>query len=174
MSTIPYASMIGFILAFVLILMIVWKTKKNIYGGTTYDERQLSLRGNAYRTAVYVSFFALLLNAMIKEVCMIDWAAPLTEALIIISIGIIASTIQCVIKDAYFPQAFNQRRFVWIYMVIGIMNLVPGVRNLLSGDSFDSQGRFDNVSLIVGILVVLIVIITLIHRLFIAGREEEE
>lgn len=174
MITEQFVGIFSFLVAFFIIFMIVNKMKKQIYGNTSFDERQLQLRGNAYRTAVYTVFFALILNAMVKEICMIEWAAPLTEALIIISIGILASTIQCVIKDAYFPQAFNQRRFVWIYLMVGLINLVPGVQNILIGESFDEQGRFDNVSLIVSILIFLILFITLIHRFFIAGREEDE
>lgn len=174
MTTQQFINLFTFLLAFAIIWMIVWKMKNRIYGNTSFDERQLLLRGNAYRTALYTTFFALLLNAMVKEAGVGEWASPLTEALLIMGIGIIASTIQCVIKDAYFPQAFNQRRFVWIYMIIGLINLGAGVQNILIGESFDAQGRFDNVSLLVGILIFLILFITLIHRLFIAGREDEE
>ena len=113
--------LIGLILAFALILI----SNNNRKVRTEYDERQLRVRGDAYRYAFY--------SVIICEVILLilefgEVALPIPTYVLHfggILIGCLVLCTYCIWKDAYWGLNNNRRRYGIILVVAGLLNAVP-------------------------------------------------
>ncbi len=113
--------LIGLILAFALILI----SNNNRKVRTEYDERQLRVRGDAYRYAFY--------SVIICEVILLILAfgeitLPVPEYVLHfggILIGCLVLCTYCIWKDAYWGLNNNRRRYGIILVVAGLLNAIP-------------------------------------------------
>ena len=113
--------LIGLILAFALILI----SNNNRKVRTEYDERQLRVRGDAYRYAFY--------SVIICEVILLilgfgEITLPVPEYVLHfggILIGCLVLCTYCIWKDAYWGLNNNRRRYGIILVVAGLLNAIP-------------------------------------------------
>ena len=125
---------VGLIVAFVLILI----ANNNRKFKTDYDERQLKVRGDAYRYAFY--------TVMIWEVVLIVLAfgeitLPFPDYVLHFAgliAGIIVLSGYCIWRDAYWGLNNNRKRYGIILVVAGLLNAIPlfGVLADMENNSF--------------------------------------
>ena len=116
-----FGIMIGLILAIALILI----SNNNRKVRTEYDERQLRVRGDAYRYAFYSVIICevILLILAFGEVTL-----PVPDYVLHfggILIGCLVLSTYCIWKDAYWGLNNNRRRYGIILVVAGLLNAVP-------------------------------------------------
>ena len=116
-----FGIMIGLILAIALILI----SNNNRKVRTEYDERQLRVRGDAYRYAFYSVIICevILLILAFGEVTL-----PVPDYVMHfggILIGCLVLSTYCIWKDAYWGLNNNRRRYGIILVVAGLLNAVP-------------------------------------------------
>ena len=155
--------LIGLILAFALILI----SNNNRKVRTEYDERQLRVRGDAYRYAFY--------SVIICEVILLilefgEFSLP-TSAYVLhfgaIIIGCLVLCTYCIWKDAYWGLNNNRRRYGIILVVAGLLNAIP----LFGALSHRSTLDFPYVNLLTCIML-LVVGVELLLKHFLDRRAE--
>lgn len=121
---------IGLIIAFALILI----ANNNRKVKTQYDERQLRVRGDAYRYAFYT---VVIYDVILFVVEIGGFALPL-EGYVLhfagILLGVLVLSGYCIWKDAYWGLNNNRKRYGIILVVAGLLNALPVVMTLVAGD----------------------------------------
>ena len=112
---------IGLILAVALILI----ANNNRKFKTEYDERQLRVRGDAYRYA----FYSVIICEVILLILAIgEFTLPIPEYVLHfggILIGCLVLSGYCIWKDAYWGLNNNRKRYGIILVVAGLLNALP-------------------------------------------------
>lgn len=155
--------LIGLILAVALILI----ANNNRKFKTQYDERQLRVRGDAYRYAFYSVIICevILLILAIGEITL-----PIPEYVLHfggILIGCLVLSGYCIWKDAYWGLNNNRKRYGIILVVAGLLNALPLFMVLSRGSGSD----FPYVNLLTCIML-LTVGIELLLKHFLDKRAE--
>ena len=155
--------LIGLILAFALILI----SNNNRKVRTEYDERQLRVRGDAYRYAFYSVIICevILLILEFGEVVLPIPAYVLHFGGILI--GVLVLCTYCIWKDAYWGLNNNRRRYGIILIVAGLLNAFP----LCGALSHRSTLDFPYVNLLTCIML-LVVGVELLLKHFLDRRAE--
>ena len=158
-----FGIMIGLILAIALILI----SNNNRKVRTEYDERQLRVRGDAYRYAFYSVIICevILLILEFGEVSLPTPAYVLHFGAIII--GCLVLCTYCIWKDAYWGLNNNRRRYGIILVVAGLLNAIP----LFGALSHRSTLDFPYVNLLTCIML-LVVGVELLLKHFLDRRAE--
>ena len=158
-----FGIMIGLILAIALILI----SNNNRKVRTEYDERQLRVRGDAYRYAFYSVIICevILLILAFGEVTL-----PVPDYVLHyggILIGCLVLSTYCIWKDAYWGLNNNRRRYGIILIVAGLLNAFP----LCGALSHRSTLDFPYVNLLTCIML-LVVGVELLLKHFLDRRAE--
>ena len=155
--------LIGLVLAFALILI----SNNNRKVRTEYDERQLRVRGDAYRYAFYSVIICevILLILEFGEVVLPIPAYVLHFGGILI--GVLVLCTYCIWKDAYWGLNNNRRRYGIILIVAGLLNAFP----LCGALSHRSTLDFPYVNLLTCIML-LVVGVELLLKHFLDLRAE--
>ena len=124
---------VGLVVAFALIRLANYNRKAK----AEYDERQLRVRGDAYRYAFYTVMYC---EVILFILAFGEISLPLPYYVLHfagIIIGILVLSGYCIWKDAYWGLNNNRKRYGIILVVAGILNAIP-LYSLRSGrDSFD-------------------------------------
>ena len=123
---------IGILIGLVVAVALILISNNNRKVRTEYDERQLRVRGDAYRYAFY--------SVIICEVILLILAfgeitLPVPEYVLHfggILIGCLVLCTYCIWKDAYWGLNNNRKRYGVILVVAGLFNAIP-VFTSLSG-----------------------------------------
>ena len=157
--------LVGLIIAAVLIVI----ANKNRKFKTEYDERQLKVRGDAYRYAFYT---VVIWEAVLLILAIGEFSFPVS-AYILHYAGILAGVLvlsgYCIWKDAYWGLNNNRKRYGIILVVAGLLNAIPLLGGLSHSDSFD----FPYVNLMVCIML-LVVGLELLLKHMLDRREEKD
>ena len=155
--------LIGLVLAFALILI----SNNNRKVRTEYDERQLRVRGDAYRYAFYSVIICevILLILEFGEVVLPIPAYVLHFGGILI--GVLVLCTYCIWKDAYWGLNNNRRRYGIILIVTGLLNAFP----LCGALSHRSTLDFPYVNLLTCIML-LVVGVELLLKHFLDRRAD--
>ena len=125
--------LIGLILAVALILI----ANNNRKFKTEYDERQLRVRGDAYRYA----FYSVIICEVILLILAIgEFTLPIPEYVLHfggILIGCLVLSGYCIWKDAYWGLNNNRKRYGIILVVAGLLNALPLYMALSTGSGSD-------------------------------------
>ena len=155
--------LIGLILAVALILI----ANNNRKFKTEYDERQLRVRGDAYRYA----FYSVIICEVILLILAIgEFTLPIPEYVLHfggILIGCLVLSGYCIWKDAYWGLNNNRKRYGIILVVAGLLNALPLYMALSTGSGSD----FPYVNLLTCIML-LVVGIELLLKHFLDQRAE--
>ena len=124
---------VGLIVAFVMIKL----ANSNRKVKSEYDERQLRVRGDAYRYAFYT---VVIWEAVLIVLAYGDFHLPVPDLALhfagIIAGVIVLSTI-CIWKDAYWGLNNNRKRYGIILVVAALLNGLPVFFGLKGADGFD-------------------------------------
>ena len=119
--------LVGLILAVALILI----ANNNRKFKTEYDERQLRVRGDAYRYA----FYSVIICEVILLILAIgEFTLPIPDYALHfagILIGCLVLSGYCIWKDAYWGLNNNRKRYGIILVVAGLLNALPGLTFLM-------------------------------------------
>ena len=155
--------LIGLILAVALILI----ANNNRKFKTEYDERQLRVRGDAYRYA----FYSVIICEVILLILAIgEFTLPIPEYVLHfggILIGCLVLSGYCIWKDAYWGLNNNRKRYGIILVVAGLLNALPLYMALSTGSVSD----FPYVNLLTCIML-LVVGIELLLKHFLDQHSE--
>ena len=155
--------LIGLILAVALILI----ANNNRKFKTEYDERQLRVRGDAYRYA----FYSVIICEVILLILAIgEFTLPIPEYVLHfagILIGCLVLSGYCIWKDAYWGLNNNRKRYGIILVVAGLLNALPLYMALSTGSGSD----FPYVNLLTCIML-LVVGIELLLKHFLDQHSE--
>ena len=122
--------LVGLVIAFALIII----ANKNRKIKSEYDERQLRIRGDAYRYAFYT---VVIYEVILFVVEIGGFALPLEEYVLHfagILFGVLVLSGYCIWKDAYWGLNNNRKRYGIILVVAGLLNALPVVMTLVAGD----------------------------------------
>jgi len=140
--------LVGLIVAFVLIKL----ANSNRRVKTEYDERQLLVRGNAYRYAFYT---VVIWEAVLIVLAYGDFHLPVPDLALhfagIVAGGLVLSTV-CIWKDAYWGLNNNRRSYGIILVVAGLFNAIPVIGSLSDTGGSD----FPYVNLLCCIMLVVV------------------
>lgn len=124
---------IGILVGLVIAVLLVRFSNKNNQYKTDYDERQIKVRGDAYRYAFYtvvvieVILFLLKLGEVVIPVH--DSVLHLASVLI----GCIVLCVYSIWKDAYWGINNNRKRYGIVMVVCGVLNLIPVIGAFADG-----------------------------------------
>ena len=166
MSAITLAWLIGIVVGIILVLIILMFVNKDGRLKTKYDERQLLVRGKAYK---YGFFACLISNAVFMFFMTGDFGFEVFGYSIFffpILIGVTVQVTYCIFKDGYVGLNTNMTRFIIIIAVIGVLNFALFFRSLFAGDLIINgrmQGPFLN--LLCGLLLIIVAVELFIKKL---------
>ncbi len=161
----------------VLFVFLIVRILNNNKTKTEYDERQILARNAAYKT----SFFSLMgYMALIALLDSFDfkWAELSVQMIlgIFISVGVFVTI--CIFKDAYF--SYNEKSmksFLSICIVLGLMNILAFVMNVVFGDKLLFENgllTYHSINLFVGILFTILLIMSIIKNMISKRTVEDE
>ena len=161
-----FGIMIGLIIAVALILV----ANNNKKVRTEYDERQLRVRGDAYRYAFYT---IIVYEVIIFILEFGELSLPIADYVLHFA-GLILSCLvlsgYCIWKDAYWGLNNNRRRYGIILIVAGLLNAFPVAAALANR----SEEPFPYVNLLVCIMLIVVGAELLIKHLLDKRAEETE
>ena len=125
--------LVGLILAVALILI----ANNNRKFKTEYDERQLRVRGDAYRYA----FYSVIICEVILLILAIgEFTLPIPEYVLHfggILIGCLVLSGYCIWKDAYWGLNNNLKRYAVVFLATAALNAIPLISSVKSGGKLD-------------------------------------
>lgn len=167
-------SLVSFIFVFTLILaIVVYKKKKNKSIFQEFDERQLSVRANAYSTAFIVFMVLILIDAMLK-LAEIHWCEdPLGEfAALFITLIVFAS--KAIQSDAFWGRndaKYKKNMFI-LYLAVGFSQSAIAITSL--DEMFvDGVVTMRSLSLISGITFLCVAAMIMLYDRRAKAEEEE-
>ena len=158
---------VGIVVGLVVAVALILISNNNRKVRTEYDERQLRVRGDAYRYAFY--------SVIICEVILLvlaygEFTLPVPEYVLHfggILIGCLVLCTHCIWKDAYWGLNNNRRRYGIILVVAGLLNAIPLYGALSHRTTLD----FPYVNLLTCIML-LVVGVELLLKQFLDRRAE--
>ncbi len=158
---------VGIVVGLVVAVALILISNNNRKVRTEYDERQLRVRGDAYRYAFY--------SVIICEVILLvlaygEFTLPVPEYVLHfggILIGCLVLCTYCIWKDAYWGLNNNRRRYGIILVVAGLLNAIPLCGALSHRTTLD----FPYVNLLTCIML-LVVGVELLLKQFLDRRAE--
>ena len=130
---VTFGIIIGLILAIALILI----SNNNRKIKSEYDERQLRVRGDAYRYAFYT---VLICEVILFILAFGEFSLPVPEYVLHfagILIGCLVLSGYCIWKDAYWGLNNNRKRYGIILVIAGLLNALPLISLLTSPQNSD-------------------------------------
>lgn len=166
-------ALIVFLVIYAIIAGCVYSRRKQ-----EYDERQKYMQSIAYKYGFYALILATLGNAFINRYIKSAWGTPLTEAFVIICIGCIVFFAVCVFKNAYFSCSETPKknivRSIILFTLIGGMNVYTGIMNQREIIVQHTNGKFDNINLISGIMILLCDVLIIIRAIMDSQQKAED
>ena len=143
---------IGILVGLVVAVALILISNNNRKVRTEYDERQLRVRGDAYRYAFYT---VVIWEAVLIVLAYGDFHLPVPDLALhfagIIAGVIVLSTI-CIWKDAYWGLNNNRRSYGIILVVAGLFNAIPVIGSLSDTGGSD----FPYVNLLCCVMLVVV------------------
>jgi MFS family permease len=158
---------IGILIGLILALALILIANNNRKVRSEYDERQLRVRGDAYRYAFYT---VVIWEVFLFILAFGEIRLPIPEYVLHftgILAGVIVLSSYCIWKDAYWGLNNNRKRYGIILVVAGLLNALPLFMTLSSGSGSD----FPYVNLLTCIML-LVVGIELLLKHFLDQRAE--
>ena len=158
---------VGIFVGLIVALFLIKLANSNRKVKSEYDERQLRVRGDAYRYAFYT---VVIWEAVLIVLAYGDFHLPVPDLALhfagIVAGGLVLSTV-CIWKDAYWGLNNNRKRYGIILVVAGLLNALPLYMALSAG----SESDFPYVNMLTCIML-LVVGIELLLKHFLDQRAE--
>lgn len=134
-----------------------------------YDERQIAIRGAAYRLALIVGIFSGFIEAILlkRNLLPMDGSlALMTSSFLMITVHVVYS----ISKDVYFGISGNWKKWAVVIFVVGIINLITGILQIHTQGLPAGILTSSNSDIIMGIMFLVISITAVITN----AREKSE
>lgn len=145
------------IAAVALLSLIVSKfVKKKTGRARKFDERQVTAQGRAYKWA----YFTMILYCFIYgALCSFDliWCETLVGVFIGIMLSISVLVVICIFEDAYFYVNESSMFYIWLFALLGVVNILFGVWHMVDGDFVENGVLGTNsINFITGVMVLVV------------------
>ncbi len=164
---------LGIMIGIGSLIIILALTKNGDDAQSKYDERQQIARGKAYRAGFYTMGLAVLVMFVLE---MAGISLPIERSLtyfMIFVLGGLALIAVNIWNDSYFAMNENPIRFVIVFALISLFELMVGIRYLRTGQMVvNGILTFRAMSFVVVFMLLFVLAMTLIKRL--KDKREEE
>lgn len=175
MSAYTLGVIVGIFVGVILIVLFMKWMRKDGSVRCRWDERQLLIRGNGFKYSFFTVIALLFLYSMIGseiEGFPMDYQAM---GIFIIFLGAMVDIVYCIWNGAYFALNENKKRVLILFAVLGIINLLAGIRHLVNGEAFtDGVLNIQSANLFCGMLFVVIFVAMLLRMLIPEKDYDEE
>lgn len=162
---------VGIVIGLIVAIALILIANNNRKFKTEYDERQLKVRGDAYRYAFYT---VMIWEVILFVLAIGEFTLPLPGYVLHFAglmVGIMVLSGYCIWRDAYWGLNNNRKRYGIILVVAGLLNAIP----LLGVLTNSEDEPFPYVNLLVcGMLLVVGVELLLKHLLDKRAEDAED
>lgn len=161
---------VGIVIGLIVAIALILIANNNRKFKTEYDERQLKVRGDAYRYAFYT---VMIWEVILFVLAIGEFTLPLPDYVLHFAglmVGIMVLSGYCIWRDAYWGLNNNRKRYGIILVVAGLLNAIPlfGVLN----NSEDEP--FPYVNLLVCVMLLVVGVELLLKHLLDKRAEDAE
>ena len=161
---------IGILIGLIIAVALILVANNNRKIRSEYDERQLKVRGDAYRYAFYsVLVYEVIVFILEFGEFSLPFEGYVTHFAGII-IGVLVLSGYCIWKDAYWGLNNNRKRYGIILVVAALLNALPVFFGLKGADGFD----FPYVNLLTCIMLLAVGVELLIKHILDQRAEKAE
>ena len=162
---------VGIVIGLIVAIALILIANNNRKFKTEYDERQLKVRGDAYRYAFYT---VMIWEVILFVLAIGEFTLPLPDYVLHFAglmVGIMVLSGYCIWRDAYWGLNNNRKRYGIILVLAGLLNAIP----LLGVLTNSEDEPFPYVNLLVcGMLLVVGVELLLKHLLDKRAEDAED
>ena len=162
-----------YVIAFAVIffcLVLITAKLRGEDAADRFDERQLFLRGKAYKAGLFTFVFCVLADAFLKMLDLAPYVDPLGEfASLFAALVVFAGT--AIRYDAFAGYNIKWRSFVVIYIIVVVMQLVNSVSQFMQG-TLVSDGKLTMECLSVICFIAFAAILVMLWMKYIHDRRE--
>ena len=158
-----WSYIIGFGLGVLIIAGLFWLAfrligrKGRVHWKQEYDERQQLAQGKAAKLAMYVALVWLALDGIVSSM-FYNWADIFTHLFAAVIVIAMVYAVACIRRDAYIGLKDSARRWMWVMIGLGLLNLGIGLTNLSHGQTLLAEGRLgsNSISFMCSLLVLIV------------------
>ena len=165
---------VGIIVGLVIAFALLKAANTNHRMKTDYDERQQLIRGKGYMYAFYTILFYEVLMMIID---IGEFSLPIESYAVHcvgLIIGVIVLGVYCIWNDVYWGLNNNRKRYTAIIVIAIVLNVIPIIRAIGSGEiatsGFDS---FPIMNIMVIVWMAIIGLSAVVKKLFVKTEDEE-
>ncbi len=166
---------VGILIGLVIAVLLVRFANKNNKYKTDYDERQIKVRGDAYRYAFYTVVVIEVILFLLK---LGEVSLPVHDSVLHIGSVLIGCIVLCVYsiwKDAYWGINNNRKRYGIVMLVCGLLNLIPVIGAFANGSMVrDGVVTGPVINLMVCVMLLLIGFELLLKHIMEVRAERQE
>ena len=161
---------VGIVIGLIVAIALILIANNNRKFKTEYDERQLKVRGDAYRYAFYT---VMIWEVILFVLAIGEFTLPLPDYVLHFAglmVGIMVLSGYCIWRDAYWGLNNNRKRYGIILVVAGLLNAIP-----LFGVLKNSEDEpFPYVNLLVCVMLLVVGVELLVKHLLDKRAEDAE
>ena len=163
----------GVVVGIFVVVILLAVSKKGNETKCQFDERQELVRGRGFKYGFFTMMIgnAVMLFLNILEIPLFSQLEVAMTASILAGVGVFAG--YCIWNDGYFALNENRRFLMIMFALIGVMNLIIGIGNLVAGEAIqDGVLSFRSVNFFCAVLFIVMFIIFLAKH--IKDRKDEQ
>lgn len=155
-------------------LLVLWIVKRDRALKCKYDERQELVRGKGFKYGFYTMILYNFLYASSELIFEKSYMDGSVAGLISIFLGMAVSICYCIWKDSYISLNENPKQMMIVFAVLGIPNLIGGIRMFLSGEAVQNGKLTIHCINLLCALMCILFFITLFLKNVCSKREDGE
>ncbi len=166
------AFVIGLAIGLLVVAICLAISKNSDETKNQFDERQELVRGKGFKYGFFTVMISntVLLFFDILEVPLFSNMEVAMTASIVVGVAVFAS--YCIWNDGYFALNENRKSLLIMFGLIGLMNIVIGIRNLIAGVVIENGAlTFPSTNLFCALLFLVIFVVLLLKHIK-DGKEE--
>lgn len=159
----------GFVLVFLVCLLIYLYRKKKGKSTNDYDERQKAIKGVAYKYSFFTVIAYYIANGLFCKLFG-DWLDTMSMNFVGICLGVVVFAGYSIIKDAYVSLSGNLSRYIIVFLVVSAINFACFFGNMITKG--DDETFFMN--LVCGVTFLIVSVIAIIKIIIDKKAEKRE
>jgi len=133
---------IGVLTGLTVVFLIRYLSRKK-WGPCEYDERQMLVRGKAFKAAFLTLVIYLSVDGLLSAFTEIRWANTFVVDYIGIGLALEVYAIICILKDAYFPLREKPGRYLTLFGILIVCSGFVSLAGYLDGEPFITDGMLN-------------------------------
>lgn len=147
----------------VIIVVIVVNIRKKKGISCSYDERQIAARGKAYKYGFFTFLIYFALYGIFQMLTEGKYVTSLVGITIGICVAVFVFASNAVWNDAYFSIQESPRYYMGLFLAVGLLNLVNGVRGII-GHGGEGMIQENIMCLSAGVMFLLLMAVAIVKR----------